>query len=210
MGTEAYNLVISLYREEFQYSQSRKPTYWKETDKLPAYVNLGLSSTNYIWKLKGSKKLLFDTIKQEFVVKNSKSVGTPRVMSINSQPFWSGGMGSEWVRMRMKDVVKAEFVPYIARHLPLKIFAPKGKFIQIEFIFFFPFKFRTKQYQDYINHWFVRQKIFEDTLVDMKVITDDNPDILRGGYGRYVEIDEEHDRRLEIKIHFCNNGERIN
>lgn len=210
MGTEAYNLVIPLYREEFQYSQSRKPTYWKKTDKLPAYANLGISSGNYIWVLKGSKECLFDTIKSEFIVKNSKSAGKPRVMSINSQPFWAGGNGSEWVRMKMKDAVKSEFVPYIARHLPLKIFPPKNKFIQIEFIFFYPFKTKVKQYQDYINHWFVRQKIFEDTLVDMKVISDDNPDILRGGYGRYVEIENEQERRLEIKIHFCRNEERIN
>jgi hypothetical protein len=210
MGTEAYNIVMPLYKEEFQYTMSRRPTYWGVKDKLPKYIVTGLEKGDFAWK-KNSKglTLLFDVVANEFVVKNSKSVDKPRMLSINSQILWSGGTGSEWKRTKIKDLLRAEFVTYIARQLPLKLFAPKGKFIQIEFVFFYPFKSKTRMYQDYINHWFIRQKVFEDTLTDMKVIEDDNPNILRGGYGRYVDIEDPAERRLEIKIHFCNNYERI-
>lgn len=210
MGTEAYNIVMPLYKEEFQYTMGRRATYWGITDKLPKYITKGIETGNYIWKVKtGNTFYLFNVQENEFIIKNSKSIDKPRMLTINSQILWSGGAGSEWKRTRIKDLLRAEFVTYIARQLPLKLFAPKGKFIQIEFIFFYPFKSKTKMYQDYINHWFIRQKIFEDTLTDMGVIVDDNPDILRGGYGRYVDIEDPLERRLEIKIHFCNNHERI-
>lgn len=205
--TERFNVVIPHYLETVQYTKSRKPVYWKETDKLPKYIVEGLAKGIYRWDKKNGKTVLFENILA--VVKNSQSVNKPRMLSVNSQHFWSGGNESEWKRIRIKENLMAQFVPYIGRQLPLKLYAPKDQFIHFEYIFYYPFGDKPNLYQDYINHFFVRAKIFEDVLVSMKVIDDDNPSIVRGGYGRYVAIDDPNERRMEIKIHFVTNEDRI-
>jgi hypothetical protein len=206
-SSERFNVVIPHYLETVQYTNTRKPVYWKMTDKLPKYIHDGLISGKYKWGPKNGKTVLFENIIA--VVKNSKSVNKPRMLSINAQHFWTGGNESEWKRLKIKENLMAQFVPYIGRQLPLKLYAPKDQFIHFEYIFYYPFGENFKMYQDYINHYFVRAKIFEDVLVDMKVIDDDNPGIVRGGYGRYVAITNPDERRMEIKIHFLKNEERI-
>ncbi len=205
--TEAYNVVIPHYLEMVQYTNTRKAVYWKPTDKLPKYIQEGLNNGKYRWDQKNGKTVLFENVIA--VVKNKDSVNKPRLLSVNSQHFWSGGKESEWKRIKIKDNLMAQYVPYIGRQLPLKLYAPKGKFIHFEYIFYYPFGEKIHMYQDYINHYFVRAKIFEDMLVAMKVIDDDNPSIVRGGYGRYVAISDPNERRMEIKIHFVSNEDRI-
>lgn len=214
-STEKFNIVYNNYPEEFNISQRRNAKYWKKgekpTKKLIEEIEKGIS----FYKRKNDKdktEYLFNSLTRSFVVKNIKTVGTPRVQVINSQLFYEGGMGSEWKRSAIKDFLKFYFTPDIVRKLPEKIFTRQGEYIHFEYIFYYPFKKRkeeNKKYQDYINHFYIRAKVFEDTIVGLGIIADDNADIVRGGYGRYVEVNTEEERRLEIKIHFCKNNQRI-
>jgi hypothetical protein len=144
-------------------------------------------------------------------VKNKAIAGTPLFKMINSQDVWESGSGMEWHIRKLKDMLTAYYTPNIVRQLPERIVTPdKRTFIHLEYIFFYPFVCREpRTYQDYLNHFYVRGKIFEDTLVKLGVIEDDSPQFLRGAYARYVNVNSEEDRRLEIKIHFCKNGQRI-
>jgi hypothetical protein len=211
--TERFNIVLSNYPEEVQTSNAQSKKYIKKGKKLNLVQQKCLERNLFEWKERGTgtaKGLyLYDLLKGEFIV--AKKAGTPKIKKINGQLFWQSGPGTEWDRQAIKDYLRTWFVPAITRSaLPEKIFAPKDHFIHFEYIFYYPFDLtRMTQYQDYINHAYVRSKTFEDILVEMEIIKDDNPTFVRGGYARYVCIPVTENRRLEIKIHFCKNDQRV-
>lgn len=209
--TERFNCIFQQYPERIQLSKKQRAKYYEETSagllpvKLAKRVLLGELS----WQLKDRKKCLYDNAAQSFVIKNSKVAGTPKIRSINSQDIWTG---DPWLRKALATELHAYFAPGIIRQLPEEIFTPSpDTFIHLEYIFYYPFQAREeREYQDYINHAYIRSKIFEDTLVELKIIKNDGPRIVRGGYARYVNVPTEVERRMEVKIHFCKNNQRIN
>jgi len=221
MSTEKFNCVFRNYPETVQLSKSRRAKYYIKTNEISAlpamakkYIT-GLSLGKLSWEPKPIKSnpqqlALYDREAQAFVIKNPQSVGTPKVITINSQIAWESGSGSEWTIRAIKDYLATWFAPLILQQLPEKIIPGAGKYMHFEYIFYFPFTERDPRlYQDYLNHWFIRGKIFEDTLVKLGIIPNDGPKYLRGAYPRYVNIEDESERRLEVKIHFCQNNERL-
>lgn len=220
MGTEKFNCVFEQYPETVQLSSKRRAKYfiWDRTNlvpPMPEKYKKALALGKLSWELKPSKSkpnqhALYDRDKKEFIVKNSRTVGTPKIITINSQIAWESGKGSEWTIRAVKDVLKLWFTPLIIKQLPPQIEPGMDKYIHLEYIFYFPFTQRDPRlYQDYLNHWFIRGKIFEDCLVYLGIIPNDGPKYVRGAYPRYVNIDSEEERRLEVKVHFCRNNERI-
>ena len=60
-------------------SEARRAKYYTRTDDIPER----LKTSRYIFnKTKAGKTLLYDTVEKEFVVKNSRSIGTPGYQSI--------------------------------------------------------------------------------------------------------------------------------
>lgn len=211
-STERFNCVFPNYPEEIKLSNARRKKYWKAGQKLTDALQKKFDESKVVYKQhKSGDILLWDKETNEFILKNPKAVGTPRIEKINGQIVWQSGGGNEWKIRKLKDYLSEWFRPGIARRLPEQIFTPSPDiFIHFEYIFFFPFQERHPEtYQDYLNHAYIRSKVFEDTLVDMGVIPDDSPRYLRGGYCRYVNVPSEEDRRLEVKIHFCKNNQRI-
>lgn len=210
--TERFNCVFQLYPEKIQLSKKQRPKYWekKHLAKMPQYIRRAIDAGTYIWAKHNGKERLYNNAEDAkgFVIKNSKVAGKPKFETINSQTIYQG---DHWMRQIVVDELHAYFAPGIMRQLPTEIFTPSPDvFMHFEYIFFYPFEARkNEQYQDYINHAYIRSKTFEDTLVKLQVILDDSPRYVRGGYARYVNVPTEADRRLEIKIHFCKNNQRI-
>lgn len=218
-STAKFRVVLKDYPEQFQISEKRKAKYYhKDVTPLKAKFLLeGIKSGRYVWRLKtqAAGECLYDTEIDEFVIRNPKAAGTPRILTINSQLLWAAGGGSEWTRQAIEKFLTGWFSPAIARQLPEKIWLRDHEFIQLEYIFYYPFDIgmndnaQWRKYQDYINHCFIRAKIFEDTLVKMKVIPDDSPMHVRGSYMRYVAINPDQERSMHVVIHFCKNEEII-
>jgi len=222
MSTEKFNIIFKDYPESFNISEKQRPKYYmeaKDRSKIGVRLLARMQKGDVTWKSlfvnKKSKGLaLFDETTNDWVYKNTNQAGKPKVFRINAQVLWQGGHGVEFIRQKMRNYLHTWFVPAIVRQMPEEIFTKEGYYLQFEYIFYYPFaqKENWRQYQDYLNHAFVYSKCFEDTLVNMKIIPDDSPQYIRGGYARYVDImllDGQQDRRLEVKIHFCKNNERI-
>lgn len=216
--TSQFRVIFRDYPESFEISKSRRAKYYHRHTAITAkYLKEGIKTGKYVWKLKTTHagECLFDTETEEFVLKNPRAVGTPKGQVINSNILWAAGAGSEWTRQAIEKFLTGWFSPGIARQLPEKIWLKDFQFIHFEYIFYYPFKQNMKdnsewrQYQDYINHCFIRSKVFEDTLVKMKVIPDDSPMYVRGAYMRYVAIPEDQERHMDVVIHFCRNNQSI-
>lgn len=220
MSTEKFNCVFRDYPETIELSKKRRAKLYLKSKggpspALPKKIQTAISAGQMEWiakpvKSNPNQEALYDRETKEFVVKNIKTVGTPRVITINSQIAWESGSGSEWTIRALKVHLAAWFTPLIVQQLPEKIIPGPGKYIHLEYIFYFPFTERDPRlYQDYLNHWFIRGKVFEDTLVALHIIPDDGPKYIRGAYPRYVNVETEAERRLEVKFHFCYNHQRI-
>lgn len=218
MATEKYNIILHDYPEHFTVSEEQRADYYDQNDKPGKRLQQRIDNKEVIYKIRDTTRSiigLFDTVTKQFISKNEDSIGEPKMQKINGQMLWSAGSGSEWNRRKMKNFLQLYFKAAIIRqNLPDKLFTPKNQFIHFEYVFFYPFinKKTWHGYQDYINHAYVYSKVFEDTLQDMGIIPSDSPQYVRGGYARYVDIADSElneSRRLEIKIHFCNNNERL-
>lgn len=220
MSTEKFNCVFRHYPETVELSKKRRGKLYLKSkggpspalsNKIKERITLGqLEWIPKPVKSNPNQEALYDRETKEFVIKNTKTVGTPRVITINSQVAWESGSGSEWTIRAIKANLAAWFAPIIIQQLPPQIIPGPGKYIHIEYIFYYPFTERDPRlYQDYLNHWFIRGKVFEDTLVALQIIPDDSPKYVRGAYPRYVNVETEDERRLEVKFHFCYNHQRI-
>lgn len=216
--TAKFRVILNDYPESFIISKKRAIKYWKPKNLLPIYLETLEKTGKLIWKEKSKAfgLALYDPEKKEFVVKNKKVAGTERFHTINSQNLWVAGGGSQWTRLATEKFLKSWFTPAIIRQLPEKIWMKDDEFIHFEYIFFYPFNPANpndnrlwRQYQDYINHCFIRAKIFEDTLTELGVIPDDSPMYVRGSYMRYVAIPPDQERHMDVVIHFCKNNQTI-
>lgn len=216
-GTEKFNVIFQNYPTTYTLSNSRLIKYI-EPVHLPKLSNKAKSlieSGQYIWKRhntrKGKPECLFNVTTQEWVARNPKTAGTPRIIPISGQDFWSSGEQQQWNRIKLKEQLMEYFIPRIRTQLPESIWMPVGMYMHIEYLFFRPLLEHDivvdKKIQDLDNHAFPYMKIFKDTLQYLEIIKNDDPRYIRGMYPHYVHIDNEEERRLEVKIHFCHNDQ---
>lgn len=211
MGTERFNLVLKLYPEEIQLSKKRKEIWYhvSEGDDLPKNIrsNIGTdTSKRYFYDAEG---WVIDRETMNKAIRNKKTAGKPNMQRINGQSIWDGSV-DRYARNNLKVFLTEYFGPAIIRQWPENIFTPNHElFFHFEFIFYMPITLRAYTVQDIDNHAYPYTKAFTDTLTKIAVIPDDNAKYYRGYYCRYVDIPTEDDRRLEIKLHFCKNNERL-
>lgn len=212
MSTEKFNMVLKLYPIEIQKS-AKKREIWihkSEGEKIPRTVRQPVYKTGMLTLSEGfsfnEDGWVIRTATGEKVVRNFKTAGKPNMKRINGQSIWDGDV-SRYERNDLKKFLSEYFIPNINRQLPEKIMT--HRFIQIEFIFYTR-DVGTKA-QDIDNHSYVYVKAFLDALQDTGRVTDDGARNIRGYYCRYIAIapDEDEERRLEIKIHFCTNDQKI-
>jgi hypothetical protein len=214
MSTERFNLILKDYPEKMMLSKERRTLYYHESDtQLPKMIKEDIgnikaqaneTSKYYI----DSLGWVWDRVSGEKVIKNSRTAGKPNMQKISGQSIWNGAVDM-YARNNLKKFLSEYFRPSIARHLPSNLVTPAGEYFHFEFIFFVPIVARKWVAQDIDNHAYPYVKAFLDTVTTMKVIPDDSPRFLRGHSVRYVNCIGEGDRRLEVKIHFCKNDQRI-
>jgi hypothetical protein len=213
MSTEKFNLIFKAYPEEIQLSKNKRAIWIHISEKegIPKYITKEITTKGAEGKYYyDSQGWVVERESNEKVIRNVKSAGKPNMRKINGQAIWDGSV-DRYARNNLKLFLTEYFTPTIVRHWPETIFTSRAdKYFHIEFIFYMPIKLRGYvKIQDVDNHAFPYTKSFADTLVQLKVIPNDNAAYYRGLYSRYVDIPTEEDRRLEVKLHFCDNNERL-
>jgi hypothetical protein len=197
-------LVIPQYPEYVQITEGRRPVYYLTGDysairPLPKKYQ----HVKYIWK----KGRLWDAVEKKWLLKNTAFRHKPRYIKINGQGIWDGTI-SKWNRNKMRDALHAFYKPYIEKLPPIEV--PPRYFLHIEYVFYFPFACREEHvWQDYFNHALPYQKTFEDALVEMGKLPSDSPMFVKGGYTRYVAVDMEGERRLEVLFYLRQFNDKI-
>lgn len=213
MSTEKFNMILKLYPEEIELSKKKRPLWIhkSEGNKIPLHIRRGigqsgefLATSNYLFDHDG---WVINLITNEKVVRNFRTAGKPNMESINGQSIWNGNVARH-TRNKLKHFLTDYFVPNIVRQLPKTLYPSGDKSIHFEFIFFRKM-INVSLLQDIDNHSMPYVKAFMDALELLNVIPSDSPTWVRGIYSRYQHIPDDSERRLEIKIHFCDANQKL-
>jgi len=209
MSTEKFNLILKDYPEYLQLSKEKRGlwVHQSEGDNIPMYIKKDLRKEEPTYSFDANGWVIDN--KGNKVIRNKLTAGKPNMLKINGQSIWNG-LVNKYTRNKLKDFLTEYYTPFIIRNWPINLFTSNTSFFHFEFIFYFPIELRGfKNVQDIDNHSFPYVKAFTDTLTELQIIPDDGVKYYRGVYSRYVNIPNEFDRRLEIKLHFCDNTQRL-
>jgi hypothetical protein len=169
------------YITQVKMSNSRRPKYFSKTDKIPKkYQAYGYDSKGRLCGPDGQP-----------IVKNSKSVNNPRYKRINGQDFYSG-LSTPIIRVKIVNAIKDFYRPFL-EHMPK--------------IKTFPIQIECKLYDvpgkcdwDLDNKW-IYCKVFQDLLVNMGKIPDDNIRyVSRSASIEFHAVENEEDKKLVFII----------
>jgi hypothetical protein len=186
-------IVISIprYVTRVMVSEKRRKRYYLKDDKLPEYLN---DSERYIWKSDKGLTKLFDTVTKNFMVKNSKSFGTPRYESIAGNTSYSGW--HERTRMKIMESIKSDYRRVLKDMEPIR-FSPLKISLNL-------FTVPGAGDWDLDNLW-IYYKAFGDVLQELGIIKNDNVrNITSTGGIEYTPVDNHDDRKLEFVIEHDN------
>ena len=183
-------VTIPEYIQKVKVADKRRPTYYTERDRIPMkYRGEGFEFRDKKYK-NGKQKLLFNTSKKEFVIKNAKVAGKPRYVQIRGNLLYAGM--NEHLRMRMIMAIKDDFRRYIQSMIKIEQFP-----IQINA------ELHTKPEQcnwDIDNLW-VYVKVFQDLLIEYQIIPDDSVRyITKPPSFEYFPVSELKDRKMIFRI----------
>jgi hypothetical protein len=231
--TEKFNIIFPKFPLYIILADARREKFYKSEDKLPKYLQEKVNSGEYRYaapvgnvlcapepipgktslKAVGGKKT---GIAYYRIIKNSVAAGTPRRAKISGQYLWKNiDKGRISYVQKLKDQLRAYFIPAIVRQWgpTFKLTPGLRRYIHIEYIFYMPLVLvqmdERDLSQDIGNFGWPYDKIFQDILQSEGIIATDDPSKVRGVYYRYEDIEDEEERRLEVKIHFCYNDQRI-
>jgi hypothetical protein len=165
-------------------SNKRRATYYKQKDKLPQKY----CKPSFIFDKKG--RLTYRG--GEPIIKNIRSVGTPKYKKINGQEFYAG-VGSPIIRVKVVNAIKDFFRPFL-----------KG----IKPITEFPVCIDCHYYDvpgpanwDLDNKW-IYTKVFQDLLVQEGILPDDNIKyVSRAASMEYYPVETTEERKLVFSIY---------
>jgi hypothetical protein len=189
-----YEIVVEDYPSKIQLSEKRRAVYFqykKHKDKLPKKYQ---EPQRYKWSRDDG--YLYDLVGGKRVVKNSKSVGTPKFWSVNFQAIWNQQIkyqGRALIMNKLKDI----FNPYIKDLEPITEFP-----IRIEL-----FLLDQEMPVDVDNKGVVYTKCITDLLTNNNIIPDDSSDYVNDtGRCKWVKINESETTKMIIKIWKSNNS----
>ena len=115
-------------------------------------------------------RLLYVDSKNKAIVKNTKTIGKRNIWKVNGQDFYS--LKLHWsTRSKIKTFYHGYFSREIRSQLPKRIILDDGNRFKIRMVIH---TLRETGIPDITNTW-ILLKIFEDTLVQLKIIPDDDP-----------------------------------
>lgn len=180
-------IEIPNYPEYVQLSKSRRATYYKKGDKIPKKY---MDKTKFNFNTKGTLVSVIDDSK---VIKNSKSVHTPKNRKINGQDIWVG------MHYALRNKIAGFLKGFFKRKFREAEFPPIKKSdypISIRMDFYKPIE---KANWDIDNHALVYRKCLLDGIKGT-IIEDDSVLYVRGIPSFYHPC-EKKDQRLVITIY---------
>jgi hypothetical protein len=181
-------------------SEKRNKKYFefKANIKLPAKYS---DKKRFIWKRNDKKKvLLFDKETNTYVVKNIKSFDKPRYFRINGQDIYSGNIHAQ-SRATLVTKLHEWFKEVLLEHDEQLLYffgcLELGSKIRYELEFHKIYK--EEQSMDVDNHW-IYEKCFQDVLVDLKYLQDDNPQYIKARGSVIEEVATEEEQKIVITI----------
>ncbi|MCK5788159.1 MAG: hypothetical protein KAH32_04145 [Chlamydiia bacterium] len=185
----SYEIVIKEWKNSVPMGIS-KNTFYGEKSKLPAkYVK------NSVLKKFGKKNYWVD---KDTKIRLIRTKGKAIKWNLNGQAFYSASI--HWTaRTKIVKFYHKEFAKYIADVVqkPFEIYQDYGLSISVDIYEIF-----TKFTPDVTNMWLL-EKMFEDTLQEMGLLRDDNPEfVIESGRKRYHWVNKPEDRKLIFKLKY--------
>lgn len=178
------------FSEYVQISKKRRAIpYIKGKCRVPKKFS---NETVYDWNSKG---YLYNKLTGEVLVRNNKSVGTPREQKVNGQNIYNGNV-SRQARASLVKALHEKFAKYLKDIDPITDIKHFPLGIHLIFKVHDKFKFNL----DNDNRW-IWEKAIQDTLVQEKIIPEDNPYIIWENLKRTILIPNEIEETLIVEIH---------
>ena len=182
-------IVIPHYIKQIQVSKHRRPTYYKMGEK-----KIPKKYDNFPFEKFGGTMMLCNPGTKTRVIKNSKSVGTPRYLAINGQKFYSG-FNSEHERMTIVYGLKDYYDEIIIGMKPITEFP-----IFIKYIHFAKTEIGFS-IADLDNLSYCYTKTFQDWLTSRGIISEDNTRYIRSFQPEVFPVETDEERKLIILIY---------
>ncbi len=196
-----YEIVIPYPYDKIRISNSRKPKYISSTAKLNKTEESKLKSGEYTFKpfkiikegKKAWKNYLCDTVNGLRIVKNKKTVGKAKDITINGQALYNGTY-KDAQRGMLMDKIHKHIDPFILKTVTIPI---KDYPLSINLIYY---DLEGTKLPDLDNRSWPMFKVIQDCLEDHKLIVNDN-----SNYITKITADQEFvsnitDSRLMISI----------
>ena len=186
-------IEIPNYIRQVKLSEKRsKKFYVKGKKEIPKKYS---DNKRFVFKKKGTKFCLYDSVENEFIIANPRTQGTPKIKTINGQAIYNGFV-SKWERATMMNKIGDSFSEAI-KDLSLFPYNPVKITIEVHDLIKDPIC--KEQEWDLRNREFPYGKKFED-LIKKKIIKDDSVLYYTCFKVQFVPIDNEVNRKLVFII----------
>lgn len=176
-------IEIPKYIKHLLLSNKRRPVYYKKGDALPKR----LEAKNYPFDDKGR---MIDHA-GALVVKNARTVGTPRLKKINGQDIYSG-YATHHLRANMVNQIKASFMK-VLKNIPQVNYTPVRIDAQIHEVI-------GAANWDLDNLW-IYIKCMQDCLTDAGIIPDDTIEyVTKAPSFEFFPVPDEESRKMVFII----------
>lgn len=199
-----WTCVIPDYPTEVKISDARRAEYFKKGDKLPKKYS---DTSKYDFN---SDSVLIDLSTKERVIKNAKSAGKPRMITINSQRIYVGIHHA--VRSRIVNGLHALFHDEFKKQFPKKINLENHKIV-ISLHFYDTYTSKLPDLDNLAN-LFVKcgidclttinnpnQMKGLDTTHKLGILPDDKIIYIPHIQYEFTHVDKKEDRKLEFNIY---------
>jgi hypothetical protein len=186
---KVYTLELPQFVTHVQTSNKRRPKYYSSI--------AGPGRVNKLPKRLEKEGFIIDKFgyyvnnEGERVVANTRSVGTPKLVAINSQVLY---VGKPWERVAMKNCLQEFFTPYV-KDMPVFNY-PIAMDCELHTI-------ANYHTADLNNTGYIYEKVLTDVMVkEGKIFDDSIPYVTKPGSSPlFVPIEDEKNRKLVYHIY---------
>lgn len=172
-------------------SESRRAKYYYKGDKIPKKYS---DKTKFDFKKdKYNIGILCDLKTGDKIIKNSRVAGTPKLLKIRGQDFYSG-FSHHSIRIKVVEAIKESYKDHI-KHMTA--FKDSDYPLYVEFLYYD----LRKQAQDLDNKRFAYEKCMLDLLQTEGILKNDNLDCITKLSSEFFEVVDEKDRAIEINFY---------
>lgn len=191
---EQIKVEIPRFQRGYVLKSDANPIYYKKGMKLPPSYNKRITKGNYIWKTRNGSLTLWHVKDKKFILKNTKTVGKPKIWPLNGQNFCS-------LHWRIKDEVTNYYKRYFSGYIVQQIDTIPDMENRTVSIACDIHEEQHKDLPDIDNLAWIIRKWFTDTLHENDIIPDDDHRyIMEAGKTKYIFVDKPEDRKLIFKI----------